>query len=199
MPDLIPKREAFCREYLVDLNGTQAAIRAGYSKRTANEQAARLLADVSVRSHIKTLIDARAERTQIDADWMLKRLAQDATADVADLYDENGNLRQVSDWPMVWRTGLVAGIETVQERIGTDPDGKPEFATVRKVRLADRTKLLELVGKHVDVGAFRERHEHTGPNGGPMQVESVDLSGLSKDDLRTMKALLEKAGAATKP
>lgn len=199
MRELTPKQKIFVSEYLLDLNATQAAIRAGYSKKTANEQAARLLANVSVSSHLKTLMDERAEKTKIDAEWVIKRLAQDATADVADLYDENGNLRQVSDWPMVWRTGLVAGIETVQERIGTDPDGKPEFATVRKVRLADRTKLLELVGKHVDVGAFRERHEHTGPNGGPMQVESVDLSGLSKDDLRTMKALLEKAGAATKP
>lgn len=195
MPGLRPKQEAFCREYLIDLNGTQAAIRAGYSKRTANEQASQLLAKLNIQEYLKTLMDARTERTQIDADWMLKRLAQDATADVGDLYDENGDLRPVHEWPMAWRTGLVSGIETVNERIGTDAEGKPEFAFVRKVRLADRTKLLELIGKHVDVGAFRERHEHTGPNGGPLQVEVVDISGLSKDDLQTMKALLEKAGA----
>lgn len=162
---LTPKQEAFCREYLIDLNGTQAAIRAGYSKRTANEQAARLLANVSVSSHLKTLMDERNRRTQIDADWVLKRLAQDASADVADLYDENGNLRPVHEWPMAWRTGLVAGIDTVQERIGTDAEGKPEFATVRKIRLADRTKLLELVGKHIDVGAFKDRVEHSGKIG----------------------------------
>jgi phage terminase small subunit len=65
----------------------------------------------------------------------------------------------VHDWPLAWRTGLVAGIDTVQERIGTDPEGKPEFATVRKVRLADRAKLLEMIGKHVDIGAFKERIE----------------------------------------
>ena len=162
---LTPKQEAFCREYLIDLNGTQAAIRAGYSKRTANEQAAQLLAKLSIQEYLKTLMDARKERTQIDADWVLKRLAQDATADVADLYDESGNLRPVHDWPMAWRTGLVAGIDTVQERIGTDPEGKPEFATVRKIRLADRTKLLELVGKHIDVGAFKDRIEHSGKIG----------------------------------
>lgn len=154
---LTPKQEAFCREYLIDLNGTQAAIRAGYSKRTANEQAARLLANVSVSSHLKTLMDARNERTQIDADWVLKRLAQDATADVADLYDEFGGLKPVKDWPMAWRTGLVAGIDTVQERDGQDDDGKPQYVTVRKVRLADRAKLLEMIGKHVNVAAFKDR------------------------------------------
>lgn len=154
---LTAKQEAFCREYLIDMNGTQAAIRAGYSKRTANEQAARLLANVSVSSHLKTLMDERAERTQIDADWVLKRLAQDATADVADLYDEFGGLKPVKDWPMAWRTGLVAGIDTAQERDGVDAEGQPQFVTVRKVKLADRAKLLEMIGRHIDVGAFKDK------------------------------------------
>lgn len=162
---LTPKQQAFCREYLIDLNGTQAAIRAGYSKRTANEQAARLLAKVSVSSYMKTLMDKRAERAQVDADWVLKRLLQDATADVADLYDENGHLLPVKDWPMAWRTGLVAGVEVVQERDGHDADGKPEYVTVRKVRLSDRTKLLELLGKHIDIGAFKDKVEHSGKIG----------------------------------
>ena len=162
---LTPKQEAFCREYLIDLNGTQAAIRAGYSKRTANEQAAQLLAKLNIQEYLKTLMDERAEKTKIDAEWVIKRLAQDATADVADLYDENGHLRPVKDWPMAWRTGLVAGIDTAMERNGVDEDGKPQFVEVRKVRLADRTKLLELIGKHVDVGAFKERVEHSGKVG----------------------------------
>lgn len=162
---LTPKQEDFCREYMIDLNGTQAAIRAGYSKRTANEQAARLLANVSVCTHLKMLMDARAERTQIDADWVLKRLANDATADLADIYDEHGHLLPVKDWPIAWRTGLVAGVDTVQERDGQDADGKPEYVTVRKVRLADRAKLLEMIGRHIDVGAFRDRIEITGSIG----------------------------------
>lgn len=192
---LTPKQEAFCHEYLIDLNGTQAAIRAGYSKKTANEQAARLLANVSVSSHLKTLMDERAEKTKIDAEWVIKRLAQDVTADVADLYDENGHLLPVKDWPMAWRTGLVAGIDTAMERNGVDEEGKPQFVEVRKVRLADRTRLLEMVGKHVDVKAFAERHEHSGPNGGPIPVQqTADLSGLDKNELTALRALLVKAG-----
>lgn len=166
---LTPKQESFCREYMLDLNGTQAAIRAGYSKKTANEQAARLLANVSVHSHIKTLMDARAEKAEVDAEWVLRRLAQDVTADVADLYDEFGGLKPVHDWPMAWRTGLVAGIDTVQERDGVDADGKPVYVAVRKVKLADRSKLLEMLGKHVDIGAFKDRVEHSGK----MTLESL--------------------------
>lgn len=159
---LTPKQQSFVAEYLIDLNATQAAIRAGYSAKTANEQGARLLANVSVRLAVADAQKSRSERTEIDADWVLKRLARDATADLADLYDEHGNLLPVKEWPIAWRTGLVAGIETVQERDGEDAAGKPEFVTVRKVKLLDRTKLVELIGKHVTVGAFKDKIEHSG-------------------------------------
>ncbi len=159
---LTARQARFVEEYLVDLNATQAAIRAGYSAKTADQQGSRLLANVKVAAAVARAKSDRSDRTKIDADWVLKRLAQDATADLADLYDENGNLRPVKDWPMCWRTGLVAGVETVQERDGADEEGNPMFVTVRKVKLLDRTKLVELIGKHVDVGAFRERVEHSG-------------------------------------
>jgi phage terminase small subunit len=68
---MTPKQEAFVREYLVDLNATQAAIRAGYSAKTANEQGARLLANVSIASAVQAAMDARSERTEITADYVL--------------------------------------------------------------------------------------------------------------------------------
>ncbi len=73
---LTPKQEAFVREYLIDLNGTQAAIRAGYSAKTANEQAARLLANVSVADAVQAGMDARAERTGITADYVLSGIKE---------------------------------------------------------------------------------------------------------------------------
>ncbi len=154
---MTPKAERFVQEYLIDLNATQAAIRAGYSARTANEQASRLLTNVSVRSAVEAAKKARAEKTGIDAEWVLRRLHDDATADLADLYDESGNLKAIHDWPKVWRTGLVAGIETAQERDGSDAEGNPVYATVRKVKLSDRVRMVELIGKHVDVAAFKEQ------------------------------------------
>jgi len=73
---LTPKQEAFCREYLVDLNGTQAAIRAGYSPKTANEQAAQLLAKLNIQEYVQSLMDARAERTDITADYVLNGIKE---------------------------------------------------------------------------------------------------------------------------
>lgn len=163
--NITKRQETFCREYLIDLNGTQAAIRAGYSKKTANEQAARLLANVNVSVYLQTLMDERMKRVEVDADWVLKRLTQDATADIADLYDDHGNLKQVKDWPIAFRTGLVAGVDTVQERDGEDPDGQPIYVTVRKIKLMDRAKLIEMIGKHTSIGAFKERIEHSGKIG----------------------------------
>lgn len=65
------KQKIFCEEYIIDFNATQAAIRAGYSKKTANEQAARLLANVSIQECVKNLIDNRNKRTQITQDEVI--------------------------------------------------------------------------------------------------------------------------------
>lgn len=170
---LTPKQAQFVQEYLIDLNATAAARRAGYSEKTASEQASRLLANVKVSDAVQEAMKARSERTEVDADWVLKRLHRDATADLADLYNERGELKPVHEWPIAWRTGLVAGIETAQERDGEDEDGNGVYVTVRKVKLLDRTKLVELIGRHVEVGAFRDKVEHTGKNGGPIQTEQT--------------------------
>ncbi len=71
---LTDKQTRFVQEFLLDLNATQAAIRAGYSAKTANEQAARLLANVSVAEAVRQAQAARSERTLMKADWVLERL-----------------------------------------------------------------------------------------------------------------------------
>lgn len=163
---MTPKQEAFVREYLADpgLNASAAYMRA-YPKAkpaSARVEASRLLANPNIAEAVAKLMAERCKRTEIDADWVLRRLHSEAIADLADLYDANGNLRPISDWPEVWRTGLVAGIETTQERDGADEDGKPQYATVRKVKLTDRARLVEMIGKHVNVGAFKDRLELSG-------------------------------------
>lgn len=76
MPQLTPRQERFCQEYLIDLNGTQAAIRAGYSRKTANEQSTRLLANVHISTRIGALKAERTERTEITADYVLYGLKE---------------------------------------------------------------------------------------------------------------------------
>ncbi len=73
---LTDRQSRFVQEYLLDLNATQAAARAGYSVKTANEQGARLLANVSVAQAVRQAQAARAERTQLTQDWVLERLRE---------------------------------------------------------------------------------------------------------------------------
>ncbi|MEN6334573.1 MAG: terminase small subunit [Phycisphaerales bacterium] len=75
-----PNRQRFVEEYLLDLNATQAAMRAGYSAKTANEQGARLLANVSVATAIQVAQQKRAKRKQRDADWVIDRLERQSDA-----------------------------------------------------------------------------------------------------------------------
>lgn len=175
MSDLTPKQARFVEEYLIDLNATQAAIRAGYAEKGASVEGARLLANAKIGEAVAAGLKARSERTQIDADWVLKRLADEADADVADLYDEDGTLKPVKNWPAIWRKGLVAGIDVVEEF--ETVDGKKErVGVVRKVRLSDRIRRIELIGKHVDVQAFREKVSLENPDGTPVAQSPRDLA-----------------------
>lgn len=161
MADLTAKQRRFVEEYLIDLNATQAAIRAGYAESGASVEGARLLANAKVGAAVDIALAKRSERTAIDADWVLKRLALEADADIADLCTDDGNLKPVKEWPLVWRTGLVAGIDVLEEF--ETVDGKKErVGTVRKIKLSDRIKRIELIGKHVNVQAFREQVHATG-------------------------------------
>ncbi len=114
---------------------------------------------------------ARSERTKIDADWVLTRLADEADADLADLYDENGGLKPIAEWPLVWRQGLVAGLDVDEE---FNKDGE-KLGQVTKIKLSDRIKRIELIGRHVDVQAFAERHEHTGKAGGAIEISDLSI------------------------
>lgn len=154
---LTSKQQRFVEEYLIDLNGKQAAIRAGYSERAAEVTASRLLSNVKVAAAVAEQKEARSERTQVNADWVLARLAMEADADLADLYDDNGNLLPVKEWPLIWRQGLVAGVETVREK-GEGGD----LSSVDKIKISDRVKRLELIGRHIDVQAFKDKVEHSG-------------------------------------
>ena len=76
---LTPKQARFIEEYLIDLNATQAAIRAGYSKKTANEQGAQLLAKLSIRQAVAEAQAIRSKRTEITQDEVIQGLKKEAT------------------------------------------------------------------------------------------------------------------------
>ncbi|MCP5008128.1 MAG: terminase small subunit [Planctomycetes bacterium] len=149
---LTQKQALFVAEYLKDPNATQAAIRAGYSKKTAKQIATENLSKPAIAKAIQAAFKKRMDKVEVDAYWVLQRLVDEAEADVADLYQEGGGLKPPHEWPMAWRKGLVAGVDVHFER---GEDG--EAGTTTKVRLSDRIKRIELIGKHVDVQAFQDK------------------------------------------
>lgn len=129
---LTDKQELFCMEYMKDLNATQAAIRAGYSRNTAKQIGTENLSKPVIRARIDELLDVRKEKVEFDANWVLSRLAQ-----VAD--------RSMSATPvMKWDYDKKEMVET----------GEYMFDS------RGANQALELIGKHLAM--FKDKVEHSG-------------------------------------
>lgn len=152
---MTPKQEAFVREYLIDLNATQAAIRAGYSAHTANEQGARLLANVSVRSALDEAMRERAERTQITADRVLQELARVAFFDPRRLLKPDGQPIPVNELDSETAAALV-GMDVHEEFEGSGKD-RVFVGYTKKVKIADKVAALGLAMRHL--GMLRDKLE----------------------------------------
>lgn len=153
------KREQFCREYIIDLNGTQSAIRAGYSEKTANRIASEMLSKPDIQARIAELMQERSDRVRIDASYVLNRLVEIDQMDVADILTEDGSLKPIKDWPKVWRTTL-SGLDVMT--VFNSEEATTE-SVLKKIKWPDKVKNLELLGKHVNVNAFAEK-KHEGGN-----------------------------------
>lgn len=171
MKQLTPKQELFCREYLKDLNATQAAIRAGYSEDSAASQGCENLIKPNIAKRIAELKAERNEEVGIDAAYVLRRLTEIDQMDVLDILLANGELKQIKDWPKVWRTTL-SGMDVV-EMASAD-----SAALLKKIKWPDKVKNLELLGRHVSVQAFKDnvKNEVTGADGGPVRTEITNLT-----------------------
>ena len=145
---ITPKKRQFAKEYLIDLNNTQAAIRAGYSAKTAYSQGERLLRDVEVQKLIQELMQNRSMRVEVTAERVLAEIAKVAFGDVRKLFGPGGELIRISDLDDD-AAACIAGCDIV-----TVSRGEGEVEYVAKVKMADKLKALELAGKHL--GLFRD-------------------------------------------
>lgn len=157
---LPPKQQRFVEEYLLDLNATQAAARAGYSSRTAYRTGADLLKKPQVRELIDQLMAERSRRVKMDSDRVLERLAEIDAMDVADILTDNGSVKPIKEWPRVWRTYVTSvDVSEVMEGPGSE---RQVVGLLKKIKWPDKLKNLELIGRHVAVQAWKEQRELSG-------------------------------------
>ena len=169
---LTAKQQRFVVEYLVDLNATQAAIRAGYAAKGAKDQAYQLMQRPVIAAAIKEAMEARNQRTQVDADYVLNRLTEIDQMDLLDILDDDMSIKPLSKWPKVWRQSL-SGFDIAEmfEGVGKERD---LIGLMKKIKWPDKVKNLELLGKHVNVNAFRENVNHSG---------SINLTNMTDEEL----------------
>ena len=169
---LTAKQQRFIVEYLIDLNATQAAIRAGYAVKGAKDQAYQLMQRPEVVAAIKEAMDARNQRTMVDADYVLNRLTEIDQMDLLDILDDDMSIKPLSKWPKVWRQSL-SGFDIAEmfEGVGKERD---LVGLMKKIKWPDKVKNLELLGKHVNVNAFRENVNHSG---------SINLTNMTDEEL----------------
>lgn len=177
--NLTPKQQCFVDEYLIDLNATQAAIRAGYSENAAQQIASENLSKPLIQQAIQEAMRKRQERVNVDADYVLKRLVEIDQMDVLDIMDDDYSFKPIGEWPKIWRQ-YVSNIENIEEFEGFG-DERTQSGWLKKIKWPDKVKNLELLGKHVVVGAFKEKIEHSG---------KIDISQLSDDELNAKLAAL---------
>jgi phage terminase small subunit len=174
MTDLSPKQRAFVAEYLIDFNATRAATQAGYSERTAESQASRLLRNVKIKAAVEKAIDERNARTRVTADRVVKELARVAFSDMRNFaeWGPDGVSLKSSD---VLSTDDSAAVTEISE-------SPSEHGSTLKFKLAHKDSALKLLAQHTGLlDGQRDMSELLGSfmagveTGTAMQTE--DLSG----------------------
>ncbi|EDY3268568.1 terminase small subunit [Salmonella enterica] len=158
---LTAMQEAYAQEYTkCPENQTRAAINAGFSPNTAAVKASVMMRDERIQKRIAELMEERNKRLSVSADYVLLRLVEIDQMDVLDILNDDMSIKPVSEWPKVWRQYLT-GFELADMFEGRG-DEKELVGILKKIKWPDKVKNLELIGKHVDVNAFKERLEVSG-------------------------------------
>lgn len=143
------KQKRFCEEYLIDLNATQAAIRAGYSPDTAKAIGCENLTKPDIRAHIDRAMAERSRRTGVNADRVIQELAKIAFVNATDVIDPKTATVKENALPED-----MAAIQSVKVKtFGED-------GLEREIKMADKLRALEMLGRHL--GMFKDKLELSG-------------------------------------
>ena len=188
-PVLRGKQQLFVDEYLIDLNATQAAIRAGYSKRTAYRTGADNLKKPHVAHALAKALAARGKKLGVDSAEVLRHLNEMRLADPVDVINDDGTYKLLSEWPIIWRQMLSAF--EIRELISKEGTKEGEML---KLKFVDRLKVIELIGRHVNVMSWIEQTEVTHLEGRSQRLAAASkrVIEMEQDDAGTYKPTEEK-------
>lgn len=161
------KQKRFVEEYLIDLNGAQAAIRAGYSPDTARTIASELLTKPDIRRAVDRAQAERSKRTGVSQDRIIRELARIAFSNLPDIVDP-------FDGSVITSAGRddMACIQSIKVKV-------TEGSTEREVKLCDKMRALELLGKHL--GMFKDKLEISGLDAEKSKLEAI-IEQMGGDD-----------------
>jgi len=173
-----PAWEAIAKAYVLESLTKSAAYLHGFPQNASKDpgyiatHAGKIFAKDVVRARVNEL-QAQKDRIAdkefgIDALYVLRRLVDVHQMDIGDILDENDYVLPVKQWPKVWRQ-CVSAFEV-------DDGGKLTIGQLKKIKWPDQVRILDMIGKHVHVNAFKEVQEIQGPGGGPLRVISSDMS-----------------------
>ncbi|CAB3812232.1 terminase small subunit [Achromobacter denitrificans] len=184
---LTDKQRRFVDEYLVDLNATQAAIRAGYSQKTAGQIGEQNLKKLEIAAAVQEAQAARAKRTEITQDMVLRELAKIGFSDirkivrwgktelrVTDAGDDEGEVTEP------YHGLALVSADEIDDDTAAAISEISEGREGLKVKLHDKKGALVDIGRHL--GMFKDRIEHSGPNGGPIEVRGRSLDDFYRDN-----------------
>ena len=183
MTELTAQQKRFCDEYLVDYNGTQAAIRAGYAKNSAKVQASKLLTNPNVSSYLGSKHKKISDKLEISAERTLLEIARIAYTPSTAFYDKDGRLLPMHELGPD-AAACLAGFE-VEELWGFDGslDGKTQLGEVKKYKRFDKNRSLEMLAKHFKLYVDT-----------PPPAININLNSLSPDELKALLAIKKKMG-----
>ena len=146
-PRFTARMEKFCQEYLIDLNATQAAIRAKYSKKTANRMASENLSKPVIQARIKELQEELRKKTGITAERVVAELAKVGFSNIKDFIESGNTITDLSTLPR----DLTAAVESVQTDIRHDSGDSDGYTEKVRFKLHNKLGALEQVGRHLGV------------------------------------------------
>src|SRR5690606_4977902 len=155
---LTAKQRRFVEEYLIDLNATQAAIRAGYSKKTAGQIGDENLKKPQIAAAVQAAQAERSKRTQITQDRVLQELARIAFFDIRKLYSDDGSMKAPHELDDDAAAAL-SGVDVTEEFQGRGED-REQVGFTKKAKIFDKGTALTLAMRHL--GMLKDKVEHSG-------------------------------------